>query len=92
MAHVLVIDDDHLMRDVLREMVERKGHKVLEANDGVQGLKVYSQESPDLVITDILMNKNGLEVIQELKRGFPAVKIIAMTGHNQDTLRMTDIV
>ena len=69
-----------------RDMVEQMGHETVEAEDGVQGLQLYRLRSPDLVITDILMNKNGLEVIQELKRGFPTVKIIAITGHDPDFL------
>jgi len=54
---------------------------VLEAADGIEGLEIYRQEPTDLVITDLIMpEKEGIETIIELKRDFPEVKIIAMSG------------
>lgn len=80
MARVLILDDEKDMRSVLREVLETGGHEVYEAEDGDKGVAVYRQEQPDVVITDIIMpEKNGLEAIQELRREFPEVRIIAIS-------------
>ena len=66
--------------------MERSGHEVSEAFDGEEGVYLYRQAPADLVITDILMHKNGLEVIRGLRDDFPDVKIIAITGYDPDLL------
>jgi len=81
MAHILIIDDEELFRNMLQQMLEKTGHKVSAASDGGKGIEVYRQEQPDLVITDIFMpEKEGISTIQELKQEFPDVKVIAVTG------------
>ncbi len=81
MGRILIIDDEDQVRAVLRQMLERKGHEVFEAADGVEGLKINREHPADLIITDIIMpEKEGIETIKELRREFPAVKIIAMSG------------
>ena len=80
-ARILIIDDDELMRDTVRDMLEEAGYKVVEATDGDQGIILFEADAADLVITDILMpQKDGVETIIELRRKFLSVKIIAMSG------------
>ena len=81
MAQILIIDDEEKFRHVLKEILEFAGHEVLEANDGAEALKVYSSFRAELVMTDINMpGKDGIETIMELRREYPGVKIIAMSG------------
>lgn len=81
MSRILVIEDDTKIRKMLRKMLERAGYEVNEASDGLEGLKLYREEPADLVITDIIMpRKEGLETIMDLRREFPEVKIIAISG------------
>ena len=81
MAKILVIDDSEDIRVLLHQALQSAGHSVIEAADGDLGLKAFREHQPDLVITDIVMpNKEGLETIMELRREFPAVKIVAMSG------------
>ncbi len=92
MAKILIIDDDKQFREMLHEMVERAGYTVFCAQDGAEGMKIFRQEKPELVITDIIMpEKEGLETILELKKTVPEVKIIAISGggrsHPGDYLR-----
>ncbi|MDY6951804.1 MAG: response regulator [Thermodesulfobacteriota bacterium] len=78
---VLVIDDDVGIRTMLRRLLEGAGYEVTEAPDGNQGIYLYRQDPVDLVITDIIMpEKEGLETIRELRRDFPKVKIVAISG------------
>lgn len=81
MATILVIDDEELIRTLLRSALEGAGHEVIEAPNGRVGLELYRQRPADLVITDILMPElNGLDMILELTRGFLNVKVIAISG------------
>ena len=81
MALILVIDDEEGMRALLRNFLEREGHKVLEAPDGMAGIRLYQENRPDLVITDIFMpEKEGTQTILELRKNNPNVKIIAISG------------
>jgi len=81
MATILVIDDQKPIRALLRAALEGDGHEVLEAVNGRLGLALYRERSADVIITDILMPEmNGLELIVELTRSFPNVKVIAMSG------------
>jgi CheY-like chemotaxis protein len=78
---ILVIDDERLIRHVIKEMLEIEGYVVTTAANGKEGLKFYRQDPPDLVITDIFMPEmEGLETIRALQRDFSKVKIIAISG------------
>ena len=86
MAKILVIEDDEIVRGVIRRVLQSKGFDVLEASDGKQGVDVFREKSADLVITDIVMpNKEGLETIRDLRRLDPRVKIIAISGGGRNT-------
>ena len=81
MARILIIDDEPQIRSMLTLMLERDGYEVIEAPDGVEGIKAYRQNPADLIITDLIMpNKDGIGMIIDLKKEFPDVKIIAMSG------------
>jgi PAS domain S-box-containing protein len=78
---ILVIDDDDQFRGMLRETLEHAGYDVADAPNGKEGIRLYRENPADLVITDIIMpEKEGIETIRELKRDFPEVKIIAISG------------
>jgi len=82
MAKVLIIDDDAGMRRTAGRMLRRGGHEVIEAEDGVEGLRVFRTESPDIVVSDIVMpKKEGIETILELRRENPALLILAISGN-----------
>lgn len=81
MLDILVIEDDEQVRSILRTTLEHAGYDVAEAPDGEMGIRSLSRTPAALVITDIVMpNKEGLETIQDLRRDFPNVKIIAISG------------
>ena len=81
MATILVVDDQKPIRSLLRAALEGDGHEVLEASNGLLGLERCRERAPDLIITDMLMREmNGLELMLELNRNFPNVKVIAISG------------
>jgi CheY-like chemotaxis protein len=80
-ARILVVDDDAAVRLLLCTLLERRGHSVVEAENGDEGLRYYRAAPADLVITDIQMPvMDGLQMIKELRGAFPTVKIIAISG------------
>jgi DNA-binding NtrC family response regulator len=84
LARILIIDDDEYVRDVLRQMLEREGYEVDEACNGDDGVRIFSEQRQDLVITDILMpGMGGVQTIMELRLLSPEVKIIAISGGDQ---------
>lgn len=90
MPRILVIDDEPLIRSTVVTILTREGFSVEEASDGQAGIAMCHKNPPDVVITDIFMpNRDGIEVLMELKRSCPRTKIIAMTGGGQ--MRMMEI-
>jgi two-component system response regulator (stage 0 sporulation protein F) len=81
MASILIIDDEEIIRALLRSVLEVAGYEVTEAANGHIGLELYRQKPRDLVITDILMPElNGLDMLLELTREFLHAKVIAISG------------
>jgi DNA-binding response OmpR family regulator len=81
MACIVLIEDNNTLRGILKKTLEYEGHEVLDAQDGIDGERLYQEGYADLVITDIVMpRKDGIEVILELRRDFPDIKILAISG------------
>ncbi|MBM4313202.1 MAG: response regulator [Deltaproteobacteria bacterium] len=78
---VLVVDDNQLLAIVICEVLEREGCEVMTANDGAEGYSAYLRFEPDLIITDIRMPvKNGLEMMECIRRHDPLVQTIYMSA------------
>lgn len=80
--NILVIDDDEEVRDMIRKMLMQGGHSVVSASNGAEGLlSLQNNLSVELVITDLIMpEKEGVETIFELKKDYPDMKIVAISG------------
>ena len=81
MQEILVIEDDKDFSESLCRMLTRKGYGVVTALSGLDGINLFKEHPADLVITDILLpDRDGLNVILDLQKFFPNVKIIAISG------------
>lgn len=81
MAHILVVDDESGITMVVKELLVRMNYDVLTAKSGKEALEKLSLGPVDLLITDIVMpDMDGLELITEVQRTLPKVRIIAMSG------------
>lgn len=81
MSHILLVDDDAQVLDVLSEMLHLEGHTVARAMNGLEAIDAMAEESFDLVITDLLMpEKEGLETIADLRTQRGNIPIIAISG------------
>jgi len=91
MARILIVDDDDLARFTLREILESVGHEVSEAATGDACLEMQEATPFDVVVTDIIMpGKGGIETVMELKRTYPELRVVAISGggrtHNMSYL------
>ncbi|GIU80128.1 MAG: transcriptional regulator [Bryobacteraceae bacterium] len=78
---ILVVDDDPGVRDVIRSMLEASGYSVLLAENGKEAMRLLKTERADLILTDLVMpEQEGIETIKALRREYPSLKVIAMSG------------
>lgn len=81
MAQILIIDDDVTLRQALTKHLERAGHDVRQAADGDAGIRACERRAADVAIVDIFMpGQGGLHTIDRLRRAWPTVKIVAISG------------
>jgi DNA-binding response OmpR family regulator len=82
---ILVIDDEPEIRELLSEILQGEGFEVFGAADGVEGLELFHDIKPDLVITDVKMpHKDGLEVLKGVKDAKFDIDVIILTGHSDE--------
>ncbi len=80
-ARILVIDDEQVIRELLLDVLSRKGYSVDTAEDGERGLEKTSKTEYHVVFTDLRMpGMNGLDVFKHLKETSPRTRVIVMTG------------
>ena len=84
MAKILLVEDNEMNRDMLSRRLQRKGHEVLMAADGMQGILMAESHAPDLILLDMSLPViDGWEAARRLKAS-PAtskVPVIALTAH-----------
>lgn len=81
MTRILIIEDEPAIRRMIKTKLQREGFETRGISDGRYAYDACEEFCPDLVVTDIYMRfQDGLETIRELKKAFPALKIIAMSG------------
>lgn len=93
MARILLIEDDDILRALMRKMLTRSGYEVVEAADGSYAVQLYKEHDIDVIVTDLFMpDKEGMEVIRELRQENPHAKIIAISGGSSfDSIDYLDV-
>ncbi len=86
-ARILIIDDEPVIRDLLFDVLSRKGYQVDTAEDGAHGLEMAQKSHYSVVFTDIRMpGMNGVEVYKRLKAISPSSRVIVMTGYGLEEM------
>jgi DNA-binding response OmpR family regulator len=81
MAKVLIIDDDAAMRRMMSRVLSDARHLVIEASDGLDGVRKFRSEAPNVIVTDIVMpEQEGIQTIREIRAEGSSVAIIAISG------------
>jgi CheY-like chemotaxis protein len=84
----LVVDDDPCYRTLMCQLLERAGFAVVVASNGRLALGALAQRPVRLLVTDLVMPEvAGLELIEQVKRAFPAIRIVAVSGSEEEHLR-----
>lgn len=79
--HLLIVDDDQEMRDLLRKVLEKEGYRVSRASDAEEAMGLLTRGDFDLVVTDMLMpHDGGLELLRAIRRILPALPVIIVTA------------
>ncbi len=87
-ARILVIDDEDSVRDVLSQMLRAKGHQVVAAASGEEGIEQFEKGTFDLVLTDLGMPKiSGWEVGKAVKKMNPGIPVAMITGWGMELNR-----
>lgn len=95
MPTALVIDDEDMVRLVVRQFLERQSMTVIEAQDGEEGLRQLRANAVDLVICDLIMPRaDGIGTIMQIRRSMPGMKIVAISGggrsHAMELLKVAE--
>ncbi|UCC94630.1 MAG: response regulator [Candidatus Omnitrophota bacterium] len=81
---ILVVDDEKEIVDFLERFLSRFNISVIKATGGKEAIESYRQNQPDCIFLDIQMpDKDGITVLQELKELNPAIKVIMITGKEE---------
>lgn len=82
MKNILIIDDEEKLRGLLARIVKSEGFNVIEASDLKSGFKKLEQKDIDVLLCDVkLPDGNGVDFLQKIKVGFPALEVILMTAY-----------
>ena len=84
MAKILLVEDNEMNRDMLSRRLERRGHAIVMAVDGQQGVDMARSESPDLILLDMSLPViDGWEAARQIKAdsATKAIPVIALTAH-----------
>ena len=82
MSCILIIDDEPAIQDVLGDILRDEGYEVFIAQDGLEGLRLLKIEPVDVVFLDVwLPGKGGIDVLEEIKAGWPDVEVGIISGH-----------
>jgi len=82
---ILIVEDDESISDAIAYALERAGFRTLKAGDGGQGLRLFRQQRPDLVILDLMLPQmDGWRVTEELRREDPRVPVIVCSARTSE--------
>lgn len=88
MTKILIIDDSIFQRKNIKKILKPEGYEILEATNGTEGLEKIKNDSPDLVLLDILMPQvSGLSVLKKLESEDIEVPVIVITADIQDSTK-----
>ena len=83
-SKILIIDDDEISLLILQNAFEMEGYQVIATTDSMQAENLFMEHSPKAVILDIIMpNRDGFEVVKELRKQSTQCNIIAISGNEQ---------
>ena len=84
MAHVLIVDDELYIRDLVKKILSSRGHTILEAENGNQAISMLREHPVDVAIVDLVLpQKGGIETMMEIRSFNEKIKLVAVSGKIQ---------
>ena len=82
LTRILIIDDDEPGRQVMELLLKKAGFAPLSAENGAQGVALVHEGRADLVLVDLFLpDKNGIEILREIRQVAPELEVVVITGH-----------
>jgi two-component system chemotaxis response regulator CheY len=87
LATILIVDDDAFVRTLLRDVLEGRGHALLEAEDGRAALDVLGDREPQLVLLDLFMPRlSGMEALAMMRERWPGARVLVISSLDSERL------
>src|SRR5713101_8162197 len=87
-ASILVVDDDPIVRSLMRATLAHDGFSVIEAEDGVEGCRLYDEHRPDLLLVDVIMPRmDGYQLCRELRGHHESAYVPIVVATSLDDLQ-----
>jgi len=87
MTKILIVDDEAKIRELIIKYAKHEGFETAEAADGMEAVKKFEEENPDLVIMDITMpNMDGLQALKKIREAHPDAKVVMCTAMGQESM------
>jgi two-component system chemotaxis response regulator CheY len=86
-ATILIVDDDAFVRSLLRDVLEGRGHSLLEAEDGREALEMLGSRVPQLVLLDLFMPRlSGMEALTVMRERWPSAPVLVISSLDSERL------
>ena len=86
-AHILVVEDDAPISRLIRGVLGREGFRVSTASNGIKALKILESETPDLILTDVVMSQmSGPLMVKQMKAKGINIPVVFLSGYADDRL------
>lgn len=87
MAKILIVDDAQFLRVRISKMLVGNGHEVVEADNGLNAVSMYSSAHPDAVLMDITMPEmDGLAALKQIRANDPKARVVMLTALGQESV------
>ncbi|AFL85951.1 response regulator with CheY-like receiver, AAA-type ATPase, and DNA-binding domains [Belliella baltica DSM 15883] len=85
MKNILIIEDDKLISSLVHFRLKKEGYNITMVEDGLAGIEAIEKDSPDLIITDVLIpHRSGIEIIYHSKKFNPKIPIIVLSSLGEE--------
>ena len=86
-ATILIVDDDAFVRNLLKDVLEGRGHALLEAEDGREALELLGERAPQLVLLDLFMPRlSGMEALAMMRERWPSARVLVISSLDSERL------
>ncbi|MBM7111931.1 response regulator transcription factor [Archangium primigenium] len=88
MSHILIVEDEEVLADSLRDILTSEGHEVRVARTGFEALEQLAQRAPDVLVLDVMLpGVDGTKVLDQLRGSAPHTRVVIETSCSREALK-----